>query len=170
MTNKEWLIAEAPSVTDWIQAVSSVVAALGTVAAFMALWISIQAQRAASDQARRLRLVPPPELQSLLLRLDERFSDIIAGGGKPAAWFITEEQRRDSQMMAAHAGQINDDTLSELVGLARAEYDTCFATGVSDPNSDPRLVDEQLAAARRGQFQARSAIERSNSLLRESRP
>ncbi|MFE5941139.1 hypothetical protein [Streptomyces sp. NPDC056480] len=168
MTRQEWLIAQAdpPSVTDWIQAIAGIVSALATIAAFAALWISIAAQREGRAEARLMSRVPSPELQPFLLRLEERFGDIIAEGGKPSAWFLALEQRREEQMLAAYAGLIMDDDLNQLVGQARAEYQSCFALAGSPEAVDLGRVQEQVDAARSGRSLVVKAIDRTNELVR----
>lgn len=162
------MAADGPSVTDWIQASAGIVSALGTVAAFGALWISIRQQRDAQAEARRARLVPPAGLQALLARLEDRFRAVIHENGKPNSWFMKHEQRQDEQLLAVHSGLIADDELDRRVEQARVAYDECHVQGML--LSDPEQRQAQIDAARRGRAVALAALDRANVLVRAALP
>jgi hypothetical protein len=152
-----------PDITAWV-------AALGGLAGFVALGLTVQRQR-------RQRTLPPAELDASLLWLLEVFGDMIAGPHRDTSYFLTPERQHQQTLLATLNGRIMDDDLNSLVGDARAEYHECWVhsgmdmhvTGDRTTSPDDRDGDrDQREHARTGQSKVVAAVERMNALIRKA--
>jgi hypothetical protein len=99
----------------------------------------------------------------------KELATLIALGGRESLWFLEEERQRQERLLTLLNGQIVDDKLNELVGAARADYNTAWALSpgaLGNPANVDRL-QRQIDVAMKAQTACRKAIERANILLRK---
>ena len=156
--------AIAPTTTDWITALATVVAALGGLAGFSALYLEVRRSRGA-------RLRPPEGLLTALQDFSEVFSEITAHGGQESFFFLDRRRQRTELMLITVSGQISDRELETHLVKVRATYIVAWAhapgNGTLNDTENADRVNDQLTAATEGQQATTKAIERANTLIRE---
>jgi hypothetical protein len=141
---------------DWVTAIGTVIAAVGTVGTLIAMYRS-------SRRLQQARSVPSNELRHLLLWLESAFEEIRESEEmRTQEWFRDEARRSSWQVLAAEAGTLVDDRLNSRVGGARIAYLDCISLAGS-----PGRQEAQRGRAIEGIDSTRQAIERMNELWRK---
>jgi len=157
-------MAIAPTITDWITASATVVAAFGGLAGFSALYLEVRRSRGA-------RLRPPEGLLTVLQDVKKMFSDVSANGGQESFFFLDPSRQRTESLLITLSGQVTDPELERHIIKVRALYMVAWAHApghqtLNDPeNAD--IVKSQLTAATEGREATTKAIDRANALIKE---